>query len=263
MTLNENGSRRAVPTVLRTFRILEALAGADRGRGVSELSLDLGLAKSTTFSILNTLEQLGYVFKDDASKYYLSAKLFSLGSVVVNRMDSRKAATPILRHIVEETRETANLATLQRGEGIIIDTFPGPHTVTVNTFPGERVSLHSTAIGKALLAWLPDEEREAILANKGLLRRTPKTITSLTEFKAELRQTRERGYSTDDEEDFPGLRCVGAPVFDHTGRVVAAISLTVPAQRLPVSKMEALAAVVVAGAMKVSNNLGYLKERTG
>jgi IclR family acetate operon transcriptional repressor len=261
MMLNDNGGRRAVPTVLRTFRILEALAGADRGRGISELSQDLGLAKSTAFSILSTLEQLGYVFKDEAHRYHLTVKLFSLGSIVIDRMDFRKAATPILRRIVEETRETTNMAALQRGEGIIVDTLPGPHTVTVNTFPGERVSLHSTAIGKALLAWLSDDELDSILAASGLPRRTPNTITSLTAFKDELRRTRRQGYSTDDEEDFPGLRCVGAPVFDHTGRVVAGISLTVPAQRLPASEMDALAAVLVDGAHEISAKLGYEKER--
>lgn len=261
MTLNDNESRRAVPTVLRTFRILEALARADHGYGVSKLSRELGLAKSTAFSILSTLEHLGYVFKDENHRYHLSVKLFSLSSIMVQQMDFRKAATPILRHIVEETRETTNLAMLQRGEGIVVDTLPGPHTVTVNTFPGERFSLHSTAIGKALLAWLPDDELDPILATKGLPSRTPNTITSLAAFKKELRRTRKRGYATDDEEDFPGLRCVGAPLFDHSGRVVAAISVTVPAQRLPVSNMDALAAVVVDGAMQVSNKLGYLLEK--
>jgi DNA-binding IclR family transcriptional regulator len=246
----------AVPTVERTFQILETLASVVDGCGVSELSRELGLAKSTTFNILTSLEQLGYIYRADG-KFHLGLKLYSLSSVVVENMDLRRVAAPILKGLVESTGETANLGIIQGNEAIYIDCLMGPHPVTVHTWPGKRLPLHSTALGKVLLAWLPTNEMTAVLLQENMSALTPSTITTIESFMAQLDEVRDKGYSVDDEEDAIGMRCIGAPVFDHSGRVVAAISLTAPAQRLLRSKIDEIAQNVIGCALEISTRLGY------
>lgn len=256
MLLSEKSTRRLVPTVERTFSILESLANGNQGKGVSELSRELGFAKSTTFNILTTLEDLGYIYRTD-NRYHLSLKLFSLSSTVVQQMDLRKVAAPILQNLVEKTGETVNLGTIQDDEAVYIDCLPGPQPVTVHTWPGERLSLHSTALGKVLLAWMPEDAVESILTHKGMPQHTSATASSTEQLIAELRQVRQDGYAVDDEEDAPGMRCVGAPVFDHTGQVIAAVSITAPVQRLTKPRIETLAQIVVDAARRISRRLGH------
>jgi DNA-binding IclR family transcriptional regulator len=255
--MSHNDNKPLVPTIQRTFRILEALASAENGRGISELSAELGIAKSTTFNILMSLVQLGYSYRtEEDGKFHMSLKLFSLGSSIVERMDLRKVADSILHSLVEATGETANLGTIQGDEAIYIECLSGPHPVTVNTWPGMRLPLHCTALGKALLAWQPDDVVEAILAKSDMQVFTPNTVTSVERLLEELGEIRGQGYALDDEEDAPGMRCVGAPVFDYSGKAVAAISITAPVQRLPIADMPKTAAMVVASAREISQRLG-------
>ena len=261
-------SKLLVPTIERTFRILESLAAHPNGCGISDLSNELGIAKSTSFNILSSLADLGYIYRTDADgKFHLSLKLFSLGSTVVERLDLRRISASILRDLVRATGETANLGTMQGDEAVYIECLSGPHPVTVNTWPGKRLPLHSTALGKALLAWLPTEQARAILdlsdrqdPSAGIAARIDSLLT-------ELAIVREESYSTDNEEDAAGMRCVGAPIFDYSGRVVAAISLTAPTQRMPLERIPEIAHLVVTCAQQISDRLGYAPEiheqRTG
>jgi DNA-binding IclR family transcriptional regulator len=250
-----------VPTIQRTFQILEALAVTENGCGISELSHELKLAKSTTFNILMTLTELGYIYRTDIdNKFHLSLKLFSLGSAVVERMDLRKVTASILQELVDATGETANLGTIQGDEAVYIECLHGPHPVTVNTWPGKRLPLHSTALGKALLAWLPEDEARSILSIREIPAFSTNLAASMDRLFAELADVRAQQYAVDNEEDAPGMRCVGAPVFDHTGRVVAAISLTAPVQRMPIENMPEVAVLVVESARRISQRLGFAPE---
>ena len=257
--LAQEADKPLVPTVQNAFRILEVLATTEHGYGISELSRELGFAKSTTYNILMTLAQLGYIYRTEAdNRFHLSLKLFSLGSAVVERMDLRKVAGTTLQSLVDATGETANLGTIQGDEAVYIDCVPGTHPVRVNTWPGKRLPLHSTALGKALLAWLPEAETRVIVCNSANLMVATNTPFSIDRLLDELVKVRERQYAIDDEEDAVGMRCVGAPIFDHTGRVIAAISLTAPVQRLPLENIPEVAALVVESAYEVSQRLGLL-----
>lgn len=258
--MTSNGEKPLVPTVDNAFRILETLAASEDGYGISALSRKLGLAKSTTYNILMTLAQLGYIYRtEDDSCFHLSLKLFSLGSSVVERMDLRKIASSILQKLVEDTGETANLGTIQGNEAVYIDCVPGTHLVRVATWPGKRLPLHSTALGKSLLAWLPEEEAKERMS-QSLSMASSDSAISIDQLLSEVGEIRERQYAIDDEEDVSGMRCVGAPIFDHTGRVVAAISLTAPIQRLPLEAIPKVALLVVESAKEVSQRLGFLIE---
>ena len=250
-----------VPTVERAFLILEALSEAENGSGISQLSQDLGLAKSTTFNILTSLKTLGYCYKsEEDGKFHLSLKLYSLGSAAAERMDLRRVAASILRDLADRTGETINLGTIQGDEAVYIDCLPSSHPVTVVTWPGQRLPLHSTALGKALLAWRPADEAQTILVGSDLKAFTPATVTSIPQILRELGRVRRDGFAMDNEEDALGMRCIGAPVFDQSGRAVAAISLTAPLQRLPVGDFGRVAEQVIAGARQISRRLGYMPE---
>lgn len=256
-----NKEKVAVPTIERAFRILEALSEEENGSGISELSKELGLAKSTTFNILTSLTQLGYCYKSGADgKFHLSLKLYSLGSAAAERMDLRRLAASILRDLADGAGETINLGTIQGDEAVYIDCLPSSHPVTVVTWPGQRLPLHSTALGKALLAWRPLEEAQTILAGSELKAFTPATVTSIPQILRELQRVRADGYALDNEEDALGMRCIGAPVFDQSGRAVAAISLTAPLQRLPEGDFGRVAEQVITSAGQISRRLGYMPE---
>ncbi len=259
--MSREDNRPFVPTINRTFRILEALAIAENGCGISELSHELKMAKSTTFNILMTLAELGYIYRTDIdNKFHLSLKLFSLGSAVVERMDLRKVAASILQELVDATGETANLGTIQGDEAVYIECLSGPHPVTVNTWPGKRLPLHSTALGKALLAWLPEDEAKSVLSTSDISAFSTDLAASIDRLFAELADVRKQHYAVDNEEDAPGMRCVGAPIFAHSGRVVAAISVTAPVQRMPLEKIPAVAILVVESARRISQRLGFEPE---
>lgn len=250
-----------VPSVERAFRILEALSEAENGSGISELSKDLGLAKSTTFNIVMSLAALGYCYKSsEDGKFHLSLKLYSLGSAAAERMDLRRVAASVLRDLADDTGETINLGTIQGDEAVYIDCLPSSHAVTVVTWPGQRLPLHSTALGKALLAWRPVDEAKTTLASSDLKAFTRETVTSIPQILTELGRVRGQGYALDNEEDALGMRCIGAPVFDQSGTVVAAISLTAPVQRLPASDFDRVAARVNESARQISGRLGYMME---
>lgn len=259
MSRDEN--KPFVPTIERTFRVLEALAAHPHGCGISDLSHALGIAKSTTFNILTTLTELGYIYRTDAdNKFHLSLKLFSLGSTVVERLDLRRVSASILQELVDVTGETANLGTIQGDEAVYIECLSGPHLVTVNTFPGKRLPLHSTALGKALLAWLPQEQARAILLTSDRQDPSSGIAAKVERLLAEFAEVRRLRYAVDNEEDAPGMRCVGAPIFDYTGQVVAAISLTAPTQRMPLEQIPETAVLVVESAQRISRRLGYAPE---
>jgi len=254
-----NRDKIPVPTIERAFLILEALAAAENGGGISELSTDLGLAKSTTYNILTSLAQLGYCYKSPADgKFHLSLKLYSLGSAAAERLDLRRIAASILRGLASRTGETINLGTIQGDEAVYIDCLPSSHPVTVVTWPGQRLPLHSTALGKALLAWRPLDQAQTILADSELKAFTRETLTSIPLILSDLRRVRGQGYALDNEEDALGMRCIGAPVFDQNGAVVAAISLTAPVQRLPESDFGPVAGQVIESANQISGRLGYI-----
>ncbi len=254
-----NKEKVAVPALERAFRILEALSEQESGSGISELSKELGLAKSTTFNILTSLTTLGYCYKSGADgKFHLSLKLYSLGSAAAERMDLRRMAASILRDLAERTGETINLGTIQGDEAVYIDCLPSSHPVTVVTWPGQRLPLHSTALGKALLAWRPANVAQTTLAGSDLKAFTRATVTSIPQILRELERVRVDGYALDNEEDAMGMRCIGAPVFDQSGRAVAAISLTAPVQRLPEGDFGRVAGEVIESAGQISKRLGYM-----
>ena len=213
--------------VERALTILETTGERPDGLTNSEISRRLNIPKSSASYILRTLERRGYLRRDAASgRYRLGLKVLSLGREAQANFDIAEIARPFMVALVERLRLTCHLAVLDQGEAVYVEKVDAPGFFKVNTWVGRRMFVHSTSVGKALLAWMPKAEAEAIVRQRGFKKRTPKTITTLARFTAELEQVRVRGYAVDDEENSLGARCVAAPIFDSSGGVNAALGVS-------------------------------------
>src|SRR5579864_1675703 len=181
---------------------MEAAAQRREGLTNSEISRRLEIPKSSASYILRTLERRGYLRRDaESGRYRLGLKILSLGGDAQANLDIAEIALPFMRTLVERIHLTVHLAVLDQGEAVYIEKVEAPGFFRVNTWVGRRMYLHSTSVGKCLLAWLPKPELEALIHETGLKKRTPKTITSLPKLVADLEHVREQGYSVDDEEN--------------------------------------------------------------
>lgn len=225
-------TRRSVQSVDRALDLLEALAAADGEVSITSLATRTSLHVSTVHRLLATLLRRGYVRQNpETSRYYAGAKLTTLGEGRSRYGELRTRARPILRAIAEQTRESTNLVVLDDLMAVYIDSIPSPHVVRLFTQVGNRVPLHATGAGKALLAALPQARREALVDRLELRPYTDHTIVDGAVLRRALEEARERGFAIDEEEYDEGVRCVAVPVggMDHA---VAAISVSAPAMRL-------------------------------
>jgi DNA-binding IclR family transcriptional regulator len=253
--------RNPVPenrTILRASSILQALKGDRSARGVrlTELAQQCGLEKSTTHRLLAALIAEGLVEQDpDTERYRLGIALLELGMAVHQRLDIRQEALPVLRAVADRAEETVHLGVARGGHVVYLDKVESPHAFQMRSRVGERMPLYSTGIGKAILAFSGEAEVAEVIA-AGLESRTPNTITDPPALRAELQRIRARGYSTDMEENEEGVRCVGAPIFDHRLSVVGAISIAGPVFRFTEARMTELAGHAVVAAQDISQRLG-------
>ena len=253
---SSQGTSPPIRAVSHSLALVDALAATDHGRGVTELSEELQLAKSTVYRLLQTLVSHGYVVQDPSSgRYQLGLKFLELGTLVSNRLSILMIARPHLQRLMETTNETVHLGLLEGHEVVYADKIECSQTIRMYSRVGRRSPLHCTALGKALLAF----QTEAVLRDvlrAGLDRRTPRTITTTRALRAELQQVREKGYASDDEEFEQGLRCLAAPVQDHTESVVASVGIAGPAVRLDPGRLPELVKLVIEAAASVSAALG-------
>ena len=257
------GSIYRIQVLERTFGILQALADDGSDVSLAELAGRLGLHKSTTHRLLMVLEADHFVEKCAGSgKYHLGSRLIDLGRAALARIDVFELARPHLRALTAETGETAHLAVLRGGEVVSVVNAESRQTVRTPATVGTRSPAHCTSLGKAILASLPPEQLDEFLRRHVMEAHTRKTITSSSRFRAELRAIRDRGYAVDNEELEEGLRCIGAPVQDHTGAVIAAVSIAGPAYRIRIDRVPTLAIPVVRTAGRISESLGYRPQVT-
>jgi IclR family acetate operon transcriptional repressor len=252
-----------IQSVRRAVSLLKAFDTQATELGVSELSRRVKLHKSTVSRLLATLEQEGLLERvPETDKYRLGFEFVRLAGLVTHFGDVRMAARPALVRLAESSRETVNLA-VRDGDGVInVDQITGPHMVRDTNWVGRRTPLNCVANGKALLAFQPPAEIEHILAGP-LPRFTERTIADPQALLAELMLTRERGYAIAVGEIEEGLNAVAAPIYDSTGAVVAAVSVSGPSYRVTVDRLAALGALTVRAAQEVSARLGFVEPHSG
>ncbi len=199
---------------------------------LSDVARAADIPASTAHRLLGTLQQHGFVqFDGDAQEWAIGIGAYRIGATYLSRHNLVDAARPILRRLMEQTGETANLAILERHEIVFVSQVETQNPVRAFFLPGTRSLLHASGIGKALLANRSNDEIIAVIREKGLPRYTGKTLTSPQSLLGEIARIRAQGYSLDDEEQFSGMRCIGAAIFNPFGEAVAGISISGPAGR--------------------------------
>ncbi len=225
-------ARRSVQSVDRALDLLEALASSEGEVSITSLANRTTLHVSTVHRLLTTLLRRGYVRQNpDTSRYFTGAKLATLAEGRSRFNELRHRARPVLRALTEQTRETSNLVVLDDVMAVYIETVPSPHLVRMFTTIGNRVPLHATGVGKALLAALSPERRDALIDRIEMRAYTPRTVVEKTSLRRALEEVRERGYAIDDEEFDEGVRCVAVSV-GPSGDPLGAISVSAPAGRM-------------------------------
>jgi IclR family acetate operon transcriptional repressor len=230
--MGEKGNGAAVQSVERALDLLEVLAAADGDEmGVSDLAAATGLPGATIHRLLATLVARGYAVRQpDSRKYALGSMLVGLGASAGRRLGAW--ARPWLAELVELSGETANLAVLEGDAVVYVSQVPSAaHKVRMFTEVGRRLLPHTTAVGKTLLAFRPRREVERLLGRTGLPPHTPRSITSVEVFLAELECIAARGWAFDDEEEEQGVRCLAVPVLSAEG-AAAALSISGPSGRI-------------------------------
>lgn len=242
----------------RALAILEALSQHGPDLTLGQISESLGLHKSTAHRLIMVLERHKLLEKHaERGKYRLGLKLFELGTRAVSQLDLRERARPFLERAVLETGETVHLCVYDDGEVVYVDKVEPGRSVRLASSVGRRNPAYCTAVGKALMAHLPENQVESAVQKHGLRPLTRKTISSMAELKSELAKAREIGYSIDNEENEEGVCCVGAVVRDFSGDPVAAVSVSGPTFRIDSDKIPVLAKSVVAAASALSKELGF------
>jgi DNA-binding IclR family transcriptional regulator len=219
--------RYVVPAVKRAFDVIELLAKEESPLGISEIRRALGLPVSSTANIIYTLTDLGYLERNESdSSYRLSVKLLGIARRAQDRLDLVSRCHGLVQDAVRESGLTGHLAVLRDGESMYIDRVPSNSMVQVNSYIGQRWPPHTSAVGKAILAFMPESELDRLLKQMTLNKRTRYTITSLPVLLRQLRTFRRLGYTWERNEGEVGLACVAAPIFGPGHEVLASMSLT-------------------------------------
>jgi DNA-binding IclR family transcriptional regulator len=253
-------------TVLKALDVLDCLAQHARPMTAQEIAKACSMSRPTAYRLLTTLMSRGFVRTDGSYNYLLGTKLLVLGKIVLDSLDLQEIARPLLHELCEVSGETANLSILDGTEILYIGKEESPQTADNRSFVqlrsaiGTRLTVHCSAMGKAILAYLLPEECQAIMSQITPLKSfTRYTINNPDTLLHELERIRQHGYAIDDREVDEGTRCVAAPVFSNTGRVIAAMSIAGPAYRLTLEHLHQLAKEVTRVTQVLSAQLGYIK----
>lgn len=248
-----------VKSLAKALHILDVFAeGEESAYTLTQLSRLLHLHISTVHRLMANLVSHGFVEEAPGRfRFQLSFKVLRMGLRVANRLDFRRVAEPILRKLNQQTEETVHLAFLQAGRALVVESYPTPQPASPDARVGEALPLHSSGVGKIILAYQKRGLLKEVARKWGFPHFTPRTITTLANLKKELDRIREQGYALEREETAKGLSGVAGPVFEHTGLVVAAFAVVGPTKRLTASRVPEIARLVSSASQQISYRLGY------
>jgi DNA-binding IclR family transcriptional regulator len=251
--------KKIIQSIDRALQVLELFSLEKPEWGVTEISKALNIYKSNVHNILSTLAERGYFKKDPKTdKYKLGIKFFELGSVVIKNMDLRKIAHPYIEKLSKEFNETVHLGILDKGRVVSIEREESDKGLCSHIEIGRRAPLHCTAVGKAIMSYLSENEINLIIKEKGLEKYTENTITNEEELEKEFKKIRKQGYAVDNMEHEEGVRCVASSIRDYLGGVIASMSVSGPAFRINENNMFVIAKKVKEYCDCISEEMGYI-----
>lgn len=251
---------RYLSSVKKTLRVLDSFSLKQPELGVTEISHMLSSNKASIYRILMTLMSEGFVEKNHLNnKYRLGLKIVELARRSLHRYDLRKQATPFMERLAQETGEISHLSILDKNEIVHLEKIGEGQILTVATKIGERTPAHSSSMGKVLLAGISLDELDELIKIAPLTRLTPNTITKISKLKRELEKVRSQGFAIDNEETYEGIKGVGAPIKDDKEKVIAAICITAPTQRMGKERIKEITGLVIETARLISEKINLSK----
>jgi len=248
-------TKPTVPALIRGFAILDLLA-REPGLSFTEIHTRLRLPKSSAFHLIATLCRLGVLQSRPGGRYGLGLRLSELGAAAAAQTPIDREAQPFLRAFARRARLTVHLGVLEGHEAVYLCKEECEQEIKINnTWVGKRLALNRSALGKILLAWLPEAEIDELMPLIDWDRKTPNTLSSPIALKHDLALVRTRGWAVDDEEDVPNIRCVAAPVIDGSGKVIAAISAVGTILQVSQERFEILAEQLCHVSAEISRNI--------
>jgi IclR family transcriptional regulator, KDG regulon repressor len=253
--------RYLINSIVRACNVLRCLSREKAYFKISEIAHLLHLDRSTTYRVLLSLEKCGFVEKDKKTgEYSLGITAFEIGNTYLRQTDLIQVSKPIMADLASRVRETVHLAVLSDTEIVYVDKVDSPRSLGVMSKIGQRAPLYRTALGKVLLAFRPEEERSRIISEIRLKPSTRNTITSKRKLVEELEETRKRGYALDRRESEEDIECIGAPIRDHLGGVIAALSISGPQRKINHPLEKRFAGEVMKAAGLISSRMGYMED---
>jgi IclR family transcriptional regulator, KDG regulon repressor len=251
-----------IRVIERTLCVLEAFKGKPE-IPLTELATRAHLVKSSVFRILHTLEQLGYVEKTPSGRYSITPRFGQLVENSHSQVPEELSTLvhPYMKELLTQFQETVNLGVLDEDKVLYIRVLESPHVFRLAAHAGIRSPLHSTALGKCLVCQHTRAEVERLLGKKPLPRFTNRTICDRALFFRELERVQKRGYAIDDMEDSPGARCLGAPILNAQGKVIAALSISSPVSRIDRARAREIGEALLSASHQISKLLGYSSTR--
>lgn len=247
-----------IQSVDRALKILDLFDEFDSELKITDISDRLLLHKSTVHSLLKTLKKHNYIEQNtENGKYRLGMKIFERGNFVIHSRDIRSVAREYLFSLSKETNQTVHLVIQDGKEGVYIDKVESSAATVLYSRIGRRIPLHCSGVGKALIAFQSDREIENILKDYEFIKRTENTITNKEDFLNEIENIRINGYAEDNQENEPGIRCVAIPIRDHSGEVIAAISISTPPMRATEEDIQYFVSLLKQASTDLSQKLGY------
>jgi DNA-binding IclR family transcriptional regulator len=254
-----NSQKRSynITALQRGLRLLQLFSESPQGLAAKQVASKSRLPVSTVHRFLANLEASGFLNCSGDGVYHLGIACFAIGQAALGQFDIRRVSLPYLQELNRQTRETIHLTVRHGFSAVYVEKLDSPEQLRIHSRIGAAVPLYCTAVGKVMLAHMPDDERQKVLPQLALKRLTPNTVGNLQELEAELYRVLKNGYACDLEENEPHIRCVAAPIWDHAGVVNASLSITAPVVRMAVTRLRQLAPLIQTAGLQISRELGY------
>lgn len=249
-----------VQSLERALTILNKLSDYPDGIQIARLSEQVGLSKSTVHRLLATLSNMNYVVKDSESdKYKLGFQVLFLSRNILNNNDIVNTAKPYLERLSNDVNETVHLCIEDRGEIVYIDKIESNQTIRMFSRVGNRAPMYCTAVGKILYSGMESDHFEELISKVNFIPKTESTITTPEGLREEINKIKKQKYALDNIENEEGIRCIAAPIYNHTGKIIASFSISGPSNRVTMDKInDTLIDKMRQTSLDISRNLGYI-----